>query len=44
MYGETTDYNEAKQDLQEAKRKGYNTAFLIAYKNGEKINVQDAIK
>lgn len=44
MYGETTDYNEAKKLLQEAKSKGYDSAYLIAFKNGEKISVQDAIK
>lgn len=44
MYGETADYDEAKKQLSEAKDKGYNTAFLIAFKNGEKINVQDALK
>ena len=44
MYGETADYNEAKQQLQEAKSKGYDTAFLIAFKNGEKISVQDALR
>ncbi|MBG6187588.1 N-acetylmuramoyl-L-alanine amidase family protein [Flavobacterium sp. CAN_S2] len=44
MYGETADYEEAKKQLSEAKDKGYNTAFLIAFKNGEKINVQDALK
>lgn len=44
MYGETSDYNEAKIMLQEAKAKGYGSAYLIAFKNGEKISVQDAIK
>ena len=44
MYGETADYDEAKKQLSEAKNKGYNTAFLIAFKNGEKINIQDALK
>ena len=44
MYGETADYNEAKEQLKEAKEKGYNSAFLIAFKNGEKINIQDAFK
>lgn len=43
MYGETTDYDEAKKLLQEAKSKGYATAYLIAFKNGEKISVQDAL-
>ena len=44
MYGETTDYETAKQLLQEAKSKGYSSAYLIAFKNGEKISIQDAIK
>ena len=44
MYGETSDYDEAKKQLQEAKDKGYNSAFLIAFKNGEKISVQEALK
>lgn len=44
MYGETADYNEAKEQLKEAKEKGYNSAFLIAFKNGEKINIQEAFK
>ncbi|NDP27763.1 MAG: N-acetylmuramoyl-L-alanine amidase [Flavobacterium sp.] len=44
MYGETTDYETAKQLLHEAKSKGYSSAYLIAFKNGEKISIQDAIK
>lgn len=44
MYGETSDYDEAKKQLQEAKDKGYNSAFLIAFKNGEKISIQEALK
>ncbi|RDI50293.1 N-acetylmuramoyl-L-alanine amidase family protein [Flavobacterium glaciei] len=44
MYGETADYDEAKKQLSEAKEKGYNSAFLIAFKNGKKINIQDIIK
>jgi N-acetylmuramoyl-L-alanine amidase len=43
-YGETSSYDEAKKQLEEAKSNGFNTAFLIAFKNGEKINIQDAIK
>jgi N-acetylmuramoyl-L-alanine amidase len=30
--------------LEEAKQKGYSTAFIVAYKDGIKINVTDAIK
>ena len=43
MFGETTDYNEAKKYLSEAKAKGYASAFLIAFKNGAKVNIQDVI-
>jgi N-acetylmuramoyl-L-alanine amidase len=44
MYGETTAYEDAKKLLQEAKSKGYDSAYLIAFKNGVMISVQDAIK
>jgi N-acetylmuramoyl-L-alanine amidase len=44
MYGETSNYNDAKRLLEEAKSKGYDSAYLIAFKNGEKISIQDAIK
>lgn len=44
FYGETADYEVSKKLLEEAKAKGFNSAFLVAYKNGNKIDVQDAIK
>ena len=44
MYGETSNYEEAKQLLEQAKSNGFNTAYLIAFKDGQKINIQDAIK
>lgn len=44
MYGETSDYEEAKKLLEEAKAKGYSTAFVIAFKNGKSINLKDVIK
>lgn len=44
MYGETADYDEAKKQLKEAKGKGYDSAFLIALKNGEKISIQEALR
>ena len=44
MYGGTSSYVEAKKQLEEAKSKGYDSAYLIAFKNGEKISVQDALK
>ncbi len=44
FYSEVRDYNQAKQKLQEAKEKGYDSAFIIALKNGEKISIQEALK
>jgi len=44
MYGETTDYEKSRNLLEEAKAKGYDSAFLIAFKNGKKISIQEAIK
>jgi len=44
FYQETSDYEMAKKYLQEAKNKGYGASFLTATKDGEKINIQDAIK
>jgi N-acetylmuramoyl-L-alanine amidase len=44
MYGETSNYDEGKKLLQEAKSKGYSSAYLIAFKDGKSINVQDALK
>jgi len=43
-YGETSDYNTAKKNLEEAKSKGFESAYLIAFKDGKKISVQDALK
>lgn len=43
MYGQTPNYNEAKKQLEEAKSKGYDSAYLIAFKNGTKISVQEAL-
>ena len=44
MYGETSDYETAKNLLKEAKSKGYNSAFLVAFNNGTKISIQEALK
>jgi N-acetylmuramoyl-L-alanine amidase len=43
-YGKTSHYNEAKKNLSDAKSKGYDSAFLIAFKNGKSISVKEAIK
>ncbi|RCT54159.1 N-acetylmuramoyl-L-alanine amidase [Winogradskyella sp. KYW1333] len=43
-YGDTSDYSKVKQLLQEAKTKGYTSSFVVAYKNGERIDVSDVLK
>ena len=44
FYASEKNYDSIKQKLEEAKQKGYSTAFIVAYKDGIKINVTDAIK
>jgi N-acetylmuramoyl-L-alanine amidase len=43
-YGNFANYDLAKQQLQEAKAKGYNSAFIVAYIDGKKVSVQEALK
>lgn len=43
-YGETTDYNEAKTLLAEAKAKGYSSAFIVPFKDGKRIKIEEALK
>ncbi|TXI67939.1 MAG: N-acetylmuramoyl-L-alanine amidase [Flavobacterium sp.] len=44
FYASEKSYDEIKQKLEIAKQKGYSTAFIVAYKDGIKIIVTDAIK
>jgi len=44
FYNETTDYEHARKALEVAKNKGYTSAFLVAYKEGKRINIQEALK
>lgn len=44
MYGQTSEYDEAKKLLEEAKSKGYEFAFITAFVGGKKVSVQDALK
>jgi N-acetylmuramoyl-L-alanine amidase len=44
FYGSTSDYDEAKKFLIEAKSKGYGSAFIIALQNGKSIPLKDAVK
>ncbi len=43
-YNETSDINRARKALEEAKNKGYGSAFLVAYKNGKKVSIEEALK
>lgn len=43
-YEESKTYFEATKNLKLAKEKGYNSAFIVAFKNGEKINISEAVK
>lgn len=44
FYGNTSDYNQIKQLNKEAKSKGYNSSFVVAFKDGKKIALVDALK
>ncbi|WP_298496107.1 N-acetylmuramoyl-L-alanine amidase [uncultured Algibacter sp.] len=44
FYGNTSDYNQIKELNQEAKSKGYNSSFVVAFKDGKKIALVDALK
>jgi N-acetylmuramoyl-L-alanine amidase len=43
-YGYTSDYNMVKQLQSKAVSKGYKDSFVVAYKDGNKIDVSEAIK
>ncbi len=43
-YGATSDYEEARRNLAEAKAKGFESAYIVAFKDGKKISLQEAIK
>ncbi|MDO1514291.1 N-acetylmuramoyl-L-alanine amidase [Maribacter confluentis] len=43
MYGETQSYREAKMMQSRAVDKGYKTAYIVAYRLGERIPIQEAI-
>lgn len=43
-YGESSDYNAIKQSLSEAKAKGFTSAYVVAFRNGQKISLDEALK
>lgn len=44
FYGNFSSYEVAKEQLQEAKSKGFDSAFIVAYIDGKKVTVQEALK
>ncbi len=44
FYGYTSDYNKIKQLQTEAQKKGYPSSFIVAYKDGKRIDLNDALK
>lgn len=43
-YGKTSDYKNIQSLLKRVKKKGYRSAFIAAFKNGNKISVREALK
>ncbi len=43
-YGNSSSYKAIKESLKKAKSKGYKQAFIIAFKNGKKIALEEALK
>lgn len=43
-FGNTSDYNQAKALVKEAKAKGYATSFVVAFKDGNKVPLADVLK
>jgi N-acetylmuramoyl-L-alanine amidase len=44
FYGNTINYDEAKQNLAEAKEKGYTSAYIVSFKDGKKIDLKEALQ
>jgi N-acetylmuramoyl-L-alanine amidase len=44
FYGGTSTYKEVEKSLKIAKQKGFTSAFVVAFKNGKKISVEEAKK
>jgi N-acetylmuramoyl-L-alanine amidase len=44
MFGETNDYESSRALLSQAKAKGYESAFIVPFKDGVKISLNEAVK
>lgn len=43
FYGDTSDYNEIKKMAEVAKSKGYPTSFIVAFQNGQRVDLSSVI-
>ncbi|MEO0571034.1 MAG: N-acetylmuramoyl-L-alanine amidase [Bacteroidota bacterium] len=43
LFGETDSYKVARQLKSEANTKGYTTSYIVAYRNGKRIDLQEAL-
>lgn len=43
-YGLTSSYNKVVKSLKFARKKGYKSAFIVAFKNGEKVSLKEVNK
>lgn len=44
FYSESSNYEDIKDKKIEAIKKGYSTAFVVAYKNGSRVNINEVLK
>ncbi len=44
FYGATSDYNEISEFEKTAKQKGYKSSYIVAFKDGKKIPLSEALK
>lgn len=43
-FGKTSDYNKAVELKEKAKKKGFGSSFIVAFKNGKKVSVRSVLK
>ena len=43
-YGKTSDYSKVKELQNKARKKGFTTAFVVAFKNDKKVSVAEVLK
>lgn len=43
LYGETSNYDEARNLQKQARDKGYDSAYIVAYRNGERVPVKEVL-